>query len=636
VECYQDMLMAHPTAETDYHFSKKTLAKDFAVLFAESAVTAPAHWFSNVVFDWKKNLSPSQYDYLYGIERTYAYLPQPGELLPKSLHDEVFYEMANCLDFKDMAEVYMGTREVTKRTIGGYLPKWVLESTGTNGNVGLNWSPKHYDLARDVFEISFDEYGSGRFGYVKGSPSLIGLTVPYAVLASAAFADAAQRNLTIPRGALDAVLQTFNIKWGLDVANYNVSDARRYLHAFLVWPFYYVDDPTNPNTERAADAPTIHLSDGGQSGDNLGLVAMFRRHVQNIVVASGEYDYRSNTKVPDGWLGLGSLCAANYYLMKQGYSMQFEADPRDPNPLSKDSIPYNLAYHCKWDGDREVYVHAQDNPADNITPFNWARRVWVGRVVSFTRDKTDKDQTDSFPTPEDREPRPEVAKLENLVNIRVYYLNAAIDKNAWVQIATQWYPFDGLSLPAGHVSAYSFSGTSPLPQGEVSVAMWYPAPVPATLCNGEHPGIAVDQKYVATELPYSCPLINYVYDTYKATQNKEPWVFPQTSTWFTTFDNSVNLFRAYRDLGWEYAGALPQASEELAKVLNGPLNPQPVEFQQKYPYQAHVHRDPAVCRNWVGPPERLEATQALSPLPASNKETDDESTGARRYLVRAP
>lgn len=616
VECYQDMLMTHPTQESTSTIDGGQLAGDFAGLVFQSALLAPTNWFSNVLFDWKKNYSPSQLDYLHGIERTYAYFPQPGKMLPVSLGDETLNQITDCLDFKDMAEVYMKDPDTTKRAIGGYLPKWVMESTGTNGNVGLNWTPRHYDLSRDVFEISFDEYGSGRFGYVEGSPSLIGLTVPWAVLASAAFADSAQRSIHLPRGGVDAVLLTFNVKWGIDVANYNVPNGRRLFHSVLIWPFYYADDPTNPETARAANAPTIHLSDGGQSGDNLGLVAMFRRNVRNIVIASGEDDFHAwGHGHPEGWLGLGSLCAANYYLMQQGYTMVFEADPRDPTPGPR--TPYNLAEHCTWKGDTDIYVHPDtDHLENNLTPFNWSRRVWVGTVELYDPEKGKVAHPEAFPNPPD--PETELDDIAYILEgIHVYYLNAAMDRDSWVRLARGWYPRPQPNPYAASTIAnsmsYHFSGPENVPQEGALASVWYPEPAPGLICEGEHPDVSVDgQQYALSTTLYSCPLLSYVSDTDRAnTPDHDSWHFPQTSTWFTTFDNSVNLFRAYRDLGWQYAGELEKISE-LKGILNGPPNPQPEDFQRRYPDQASVHRDPDVCRNWVGPTERMPANLRAS------------------------
>lgn len=624
VECYQDLLMTHPAKGDTAKIDDTEVAEDFALLFVESAAAAPAHYVANILFDWKKPLSPTQYDYLYGIERTYAYFPTPGETLPRHLHDEVFRQIANCLDFKDIAEIYLADPEKIHTAVGGILPKWILEATGTNGNVGLNFSPQHYDLSQDVFEISMDEYGSGRFGYVKGAPSIIGLTVPYAVLASAAFADTAQRNIAVPRGVVDVAIQTFNVKWGFDVPNYNVSNAHRIVHSFLVWPFYYVDDPTNPYTEQASHAPTIHLSDGGQSGDNLGLISMFRRGVKNIVVAAGEDDVHYGKHDADGWLDMGSLCAANYYLIQRGFTLRFDADPRTSGPATN-GTPYNLAEHCTWDGNRQVYIHPdKDDPSKNITPFNWARRVWVGTVVQY--DKPPFPMSDQSNHPELPRPQeawtPENEIPPGLEGIKVYYLNAALDRARWVSLSTDWSPGDLTLLNFKPFPSYLFA----LPNGAAQrpwsgeewslLEAWYPAPAAMTTvmplrewhCDGEMVAMEGDSSHPMKKNVYSCPLLGYVYATNAAVMNnKMQWRFPQTSTWFTTFDNSINLFRAYRDLGWEYAGALADLNDnDLDSALTAAENALPEKFRSEFPSATTVYRDPDICKGWVGAPKRTE------------------------------
>lgn len=643
VECYQDMLMTHPTQESTARLDDSQLAVDFEVMFLESLAALPPHYFANILFDWKQPISPTQYDYLHGIERTYAFLPMPGASLPIPLNDDIFTQLANCLTFKDLAQIYLADEDSISHAIGGILPKWILESTGTNGNVGLNFSPHHYDLSQDVFEISFDEYGSGRFGYVKGAPSVIGLTVPYAVLASSAFADTAQRSLSVPRGVVDLAIQGLDIKWGIDVANYNVSNARRLFHSFLIWPFYYIDDPMTPYTSWASHAPTIHLSDGGQSGDNLGLIAMFRRGVRNIVVAAGEDDFHSTRDDPDGWLDFGSLCAANYYLIQRGFTLEFEADPRHPGPAATEK-KFNLKDYCTWDGNRQVYIHPDRTKDGHITPFNWARRVWIGTIVEYKKPLP-------FPVPDPQNypelPQPPEAWTpqneipQGLAGIKIYYLNAALDRDSWVALSTDWNPQDTAILNFTPFPLYPFTvdgdtgqRTSP-GAGWPTPEAWYPgvAPAMATMpqrewhCEGELATMRLSESAASSGSDslrtalYSCPLLAYVWATNDAVLHDHiHWLFPQTSTWLTTYDNSVNLFRAYRDLGWEYAGALEDVPDkEWKDAMDQDDNALPTTFRNDFPYATTAYRDPEVCKGWVSPKTREEASSQTVSAPGAQK-----------------
>ncbi|WP_250492916.1 hypothetical protein [Caballeronia sp. GAWG1-1] len=561
VECYQDLLRTDHSTMSKYKdgaFTKAAYAHQlghtFSVMFAESMVTAPVNWFSNVLFDWKWRVSPTQYDYLYGILRTYAYMPREGDALPISPYDAYFEQMARCLDFSDLSIIYTQDQATTEKLLGGYLPKWILQATANSGNVGLDLSPKHYDLGTDVFEISMDMFGSGRYGYVQGSPYLVGLTVPMAVLSSAAFADTAQRSFNIPRGVVNFGLQAFNIRWGFDIANYRESDTKRRLHSLLIWPFYYLDSPvTEPK------GPTIHLSDGGQTGDNLGLVSLMRRGVRHIVSVAGENDFAGGT------LRLASLCSANYYLNVRGYTMEFDGSPMDSDDGSKRT--FHLAEACTWDDNRQIYVHPTDSRFKTLTPYEWKRRVWVGHVVPF-RPGVDGPSL----LPDEQKAEPETVP-KHLGGITVYYINSAMDKSEWAKVVKDWYPVN----PERQV-LYRFMAK----RDDAKVDR----------CNG---------TVQTPDGVYNCPLVEYFQDTAEATADGEhQWVFPQTSTAFTTYSNSIYLYRAYRDLGWLYAGELPNASEELRKVLiSDAKNPQPVGLSRLYNEQTPRYiKDPYVCRGW--------------------------------------
>ncbi|MFL9917473.1 hypothetical protein PQR75_19170 [Paraburkholderia fungorum] len=563
VECYQDLLMTHRAPDSGSHVDQGSLAVTFGQLVGESLLLAPIHYFANLVFDWRKRLSPSQYTYLYGIERTYGYVPEPGSVLPTSTRDRRFQMMADCFQFSDLARIYMMDPHKTEATIGGYLPKWILQATGTSGNVGLDLSRKPYDLSTDVFEITFDEFGSGRYHYVRGSPALVGLTVPLAVLSSAAFADTAQRSLVWPRAGVNALLQGINMRWGMDIANYNASDGSRIKHAFLVWPFYFLDDPVT--TEKG---PTIHLADGGQSGDNLGMISLLRRSVKNIVVVNGENDWQ-RSPTTDGYISMASLCSVNYYLIQHGYTLVFEADPREPG--FGPGKPYDLGEKCKWDKDERVIsvppVEATNTTPltdeANITPFNWRRRVWVGKVMALAPGETEKRTLNHAPPP--------AANLspQKLEGINVYYLMSALDKDAWMRVARHWYNED-----------------SPLGSDRYHA-----------ICDGTATDV-IDPSRPDEALKYPCGLIEYIHDTMIAkrvargagddpddeisAENAGKWLFPQTDTKFTTYSNSVYLFRAYRDLGWAAADTLPQAAPELINVFGQHKNSKPDGYEVLY------------------------------------------------------
>jgi len=538
VECYQDLLRSGRAPISTYYASTEQLGGTFTMLLDESLIALPVHTVFNLIFDWRKRLSPTQYDYLYGILRTYTFQPAQGEQLPVSLYDPRFKKMADTFKFSDLAVIY--TPESAAK-IGGLLPKWILQATANSGNVAFDLSSKPYELGQAVFEITFDEFGSGRYGYVKGSPSIVGLTVPLAVLSSAAYADTAQRSLKYPRWAVNGLLNAIDLRWGLDIPNFNSSNFHRVAHSFLPVPFYYFDD-----SQYGATGPTIHLSDGGQSGDNLGLVSMFRRGVQNIIVAAGEQDDAGSG---DTWrVRLASLCSANWYLVERGYTLNFDGNPSDAVPTPKS---YNLSQKCRWDEQqRNIGLPA----SEMVTPMNWKRRAWHGTVERLPLSETKTLLENHFGHPFEDSDIPFQPAPPDLTAIQVYYLMSAIDQPAWLQETDRW--FVPVNPPAKvSPSNSACQGDSCVRSPEEGRACKVPCCEGASKLDGQ---------------PYSCSLIAYVF-ALKTARDKEghTWKFPQTNTAFTTYSNSIGLFRGYRDLGWLYAGDLA-AYPDLMSLLNAP------------------------------------------------------------------
>lgn len=575
VECYQDILLSTRSVNSAEDRDTGRLARTFGSMFAESLMAAPVHYFSNLVFDWRKRLSPTQYDYLYGIVRTYAYVPQEGSILPTGSRDQEFDKTVNCLRFRDLADIYTKSESEINARVGGYLPKWILQATGASGNVGLDFTRAPYNLPTDVFEITFDGFGSGRYHYVRGSPDLVGLTVPLALLSSAAFADTAQRSLRFSRASVNAVLQGLDLRWGFDIANYNTSNADRVKHSLLIWPFYFYDDPVT-----SEEGPTIHLSDGGQTGDNLGMVSLLRRSVRNIIVANGENDWHRDSKT-DGYMSLSSLCSVNYYLIQHGYKLVFNGDPRSKD----DALEFDLSVKCQWDDEhRSIFVHPKDpsknddkkasplEDQENITPFNWRKRVWTGEVRKLGESDEATRILTLLQTSDVAPPLPDEVAPQKLDGIKVYYMMAALDKDEWLAVAHR---------------LYDRKGTDGSIRG----------------CKGLYPS----ENHAA----YPCGLIEYIHDTIiepssepgKPPPTKEErikaekttkWVFPQNSTAFTTYSNSVQLFRAYRDLGWAYADSLKDILQELKQ--NQP-NKQPIGYETLYAKESVPDAPSLECQN---------------------------------------
>lgn len=596
VECYQDLLMTRHAPPSTYGSDKAALGETTASLVAESFIAAPVHWTFNLLFDWRKRLSPTQYDYEYGILRTYAYLPPVGQALPINIYDPQIKQLQDTFHFEDLAIIYTPTGAAK---VGGLLPKWILQATANSGNVAFDLSSEPYDLGTTPFEITLDEFGSGRYGYVKGSPSIVGLTVPMAVLSSAAYADTAQRSLTFPRWSVNGLLNLIDLRWGFDIPNYNTSNAHRTFHSLLPFPFYYLDDSKQGHT-----GPTIHLSDGGQSGDNLGLVALFRRNVPRIIVAAGEQDTTGSTSVaeektselPKNWrVVLGSLCSANWYLVERGYTMVFETAPTSPwntvSPAEAEARAaqvkasaspadvvfdgeFDLSKKCKWDNEQE---HIGISADEDVTPLNWSQYVWHGFVrpmkeadalnklsehfnraipaqsLTAAKEQQKSEATATVGKTADAA-YPFKPTLPDLTGVQIFYLMSALNRVDWTQTFKLWtnqMPSQlNTTLPTCPNFACSPVAVPPASSNPASCKGW-------SIIDGQ---------------TYNCSLITYTYALNDALQNgQKTWEFPQTNTAFTTYSNSSYLFQAYRDLGWLYAGQLAEYPG-LMEILNGPPN----------------------------------------------------------------
>jgi hypothetical protein len=247
--------------------------------------------------------------------------------------------------------------------------------------------------------------------------------------------------------------------------------------------------------------------------------------------------------------------------------MIFEADPRDTG--TGPTTPFDLSEKCQWDEKhRSISIPnalaSNRNPTkdtSNITPFNWRRRVWVGDVVKLKPGVTESLTLNHV--------GPDIAYTpKGLDTVKVYYLMSALDQKAWVKVAREWYQ----EAP---------KGTS------------RPVKVCRGVAKGESDG-----------LTYACGLIEYAHDTMvssvpggeegmspeqrMAAEDDGKWIFPQNSTAFTTYSNSVYLFRAYRDLGWLYANELPAASPRMEALLKRQPNQRPVDMDGIYgPHAAH-------------------------------------------------
>ena len=287
-----------------------------AWLGALHLITVPLHTVMNTFFSMPENSAPSRTAYRLGIERAYAHTSaswggaSQGEYKPEMtgglLADQLHSRNHTLADLRELS----GSDVCHSPTSSCKVPLWVINAAASGGRDLTSWlKVPSNDALRTSFEMTPFGHGSGTFGFTAKPPTL---PLRDAVGSSAAFLDRDQRDFGTGwvRTAVNASLSAFNFEWGSDIANYNASPVRAALAHVTPLPLYHV------SRERERMAPTIHLSDGGNT-DNLGVLAAVRRGAKNVIVVAA---------TGDGTGSMRSLCRAKNHLELDGtYRVKMEA-----------------------------------------------------------------------------------------------------------------------------------------------------------------------------------------------------------------------------------------------------------------------------------------------------------------------
>jgi hypothetical protein len=348
VKSYQDIFLKSKSEELWSDSHKDELASASTVLggLFRSLLITPLHHTANTLFDWKVELSPTQYQYKEGIIRTYG-------IMPSKFHEDAKlgeYEKSQYqLKFSDLKLL------IEQKNI----PLWIINSA----NFERKWYSTlegYSNLDNSIFEITPYGFGSGRQDYSTDSPDTLGLDIPRAVLSSAAFLDATGEKSG--QELLFAGLHFLNFRWGVKIPKYTASIERQSLHNLLPFPLYYFD----------MNSSKITLADGGQSGDNLGVYSLIKRGTKNIVIVSGGYDLDLGSKN----LKLKNICAVSNFLSAKGFSIKFEGTP---NSKVNEWIEFNKNF-CQKDG---IFYK-------KIAFDNWKKPIYKGVVLDAQGEEVSK------------------------------------------------------------------------------------------------------------------------------------------------------------------------------------------------------------------------------------------------------
>lgn len=270
----------------------------------------PASWIFNTVWDSGLRLSATAKTYQDGIGISYGSVPDSSFIFPDGNSDFtkiqckdkdksgfVHYCKDNLFDPDAIDMTYDELRRglLLASNKGMRLPLWIIDATSTKYRSGYGWFATNQPSLEDVFEMTPISHGSERYGFVSQSAELHNLTVLASVVTAAAFFDANEQTLPQPLRAIGGVIQhTFNLGWGIDILNYNVSDTRINYHRLAPMPLNWLDTWMTPSSyeegmEDRRRSAFIRLVDGGSS-ENLALYSQLKRGVRNIVVADAAED----------------------------------------------------------------------------------------------------------------------------------------------------------------------------------------------------------------------------------------------------------------------------------------------------------------------------------------------------------
>ena len=315
VRCAQDLLIPGKCSVTPTSEDKQRTWTSNLGMLVPTLLTAPIHHLFNTLFDTGISVAPTRKVYEQGIGLTYGSTPLRAYEAPKEhfmlwgrlpcpkQNQDVAPKMTNChedengdqvadpLEFQKLTEAW--------RRLGvdgsDELPFWVIQATATKYRSLGGWlTPLKRDAFDDSFEFTPLSFGSRRYGFVPETHD--SLTVLDAATSSAAFFDAHQQVYHKPWQSFigGAAQHAFNLNWGLDIPNYNVSDARRNWHRLLPLPIAWIDtvatnaDRTEVEHDRQRSA-FIRLVDGGSS-ENTAAVSALRRGLKTLVLVDGAED----------------------------------------------------------------------------------------------------------------------------------------------------------------------------------------------------------------------------------------------------------------------------------------------------------------------------------------------------------
>ncbi len=323
----------------------------------------PLHWLTAGLFDRKDNLNPLTHYYHAGLERAYGLYPEGNpppvfrnesglRLLDTELAFIPRFE-ANDPSFEEIQAVHRAQGQAPV----SIPPFWIINATAVYGGKAkmfreASWGGFSHDLRDTIYEFTPLHYGSPRLGYCdykldpsageayRGCKAVDPSYLKYGRIVGASGAAVDGVNPTV-----NVLLDVLNAAIGRYVDNPRVDDSVRLTHQWLPFPLYGFHRSIHDEA-----APRIYLTDGGHA-ENLGLYALIKRKVKNIVVLDAEQEHRSSDgHFEAGFAALQELRCRLYaehglhLMIKKDGTDLFDYKRKTEGDRSSDPTPCNTTF----------------------------------------------------------------------------------------------------------------------------------------------------------------------------------------------------------------------------------------------------------------------------------------------------
>jgi len=244
----------------------------YVVAFGKWLPSWPAHFVSNIVFDWRANLNPLRRTYENGIERVFHLSPASTDVAKDGFVNKAAFWSSSTVD-QDKEVTFPGLRHFIEER---RLPFFVINTT-----VAIDDDPEHYgaEFNKVIYEFTPLQHGADAFGKHFSE-------FPFGVSRAVSISGAAKDSATTPGAARQLFDLTTNTDLGYYISNPHPEAGKsfRSWKRALPLPFYLAI----PNY-RDKVGTDIYLTDGGHS-DNLATYSLVRRMCGEIIVVDAEHD----------------------------------------------------------------------------------------------------------------------------------------------------------------------------------------------------------------------------------------------------------------------------------------------------------------------------------------------------------